>query len=80
MISDLDLDRQRVARDALGRFDFGVPVSASDEWEEDVHNALTCMVHLRGNRDDRTLTFRVAFMPETSVVRDIEVGERLPLG
>jgi hypothetical protein len=79
MSLDFVLYRQHAAREALGRFDFGTAVFAADDWAEDMRDALSCRVRLGHPDAPRILTFRVVFQPETSEVRDIQVGERLPL-
>jgi len=80
MTRNLPASRERVAQDRLKRFDFGARVQRTEAWIETMRDALSCKVHIGDRQGSRCLTFRVVFEPSSSRVRDIEVGECLPLG
>lgn len=80
MNANLSQLRESVAGDRLKRFDFGAPVRRTEAWVETMRDALSCKVHLSDREGSRCLTFRVVFEPASSQVRDVEVGECLPLG
>ncbi|HLY56483.1 MAG TPA: hypothetical protein VKS60_13055 [Stellaceae bacterium] len=79
MSSRLRASRLRTAGERLRRFDFGAPATASQEWVEGMCNSLSCRVQLGSGPSRHSVTFRVVFEPASSRVRDIEVGECLPL-
>jgi hypothetical protein len=79
MIGSLDESRALAAEDRLGAFDFGVPIGAHPAWVEDRRDALSCMLDLPMQQGSRHLTFRVVFQPASNRIRNVEVGEFLPL-
>ncbi len=77
MKADLGVRRQNAAQREFDSFDFGAAGWTSGTWEADAQNALTCVACNESSEGQRTLMFRVHFLPGSCDVRDVEVAERL---